>query len=387
MPLREISAKSILIKQKRIDSWFVSRYGMNLYRGCAHDCVYCDGRSEKYRVEGSFAQDVSVKTNAVETLSRELDPSRKRKPFKKAYIFVGGGVGDSYQPAEKEYRLTRQVLELLSVHPFPLHFLTKSALVERDLDLLSKIGEKNRVIISFSFSTVDEKKAAFLEPGASAPSERLRVIEKVRSAGLHAGVYMMPVVPCISDDEITMKETLAAIKDAGAEFAVFGGMTLKEGRQKEYFLHKLKQEAPEKFPFSGARDGKDAAEKISSLYPGNKWGGARGDYYHRIDSRFAALAKKAGLPRRVPPYLYADILDDNDLVTVMLDQLDYCAKLESRNAPYGYAARSASFLQEPIREVRGRGGLRSLSGVGPATERIICEILDTRRCRYLEELL
>jgi DNA repair photolyase len=387
VPVRETSAKSILIKQKRIDSWFVSRYGMNLYRGCAHDCIYCDGRAEKYRVEGSFSEDVVVKTNAVEILKRELDPRRKRKPFKKAYIFVGGGIGDSYQPAETEYRLTRRVLDLLSQHSFPLHLLTKSALIERDLDLLTRVGEKNRVIISFSFSTADDRKAAFLEPGASPPSERLRVIEKVRTAGLHSGVYMMPVVPCISDDEKTMEETLRAITNAGAEFVVFGGMTLKEGRQQEYFLRKITDGMPEYTPFTEELSGTEAAEKIRLLYPGNRWGGARSDYYRTIEERFGVLAKKAGLPRRLPPFLYADILDDNDLVTVMLDQLDYCAKLENRNAPYGYAARSVSYLQESIKEVRRRSGLRGLSGVGPATERLICEILDTRRCRYLEELL
>jgi DNA repair photolyase len=74
--IREIKAKSILIKHKRIDSWFVSRYGMNLYRGCAHSCVYCDGRSELYQVDGIFGEDVAVKTNAVEILRRELMPTR-----------------------------------------------------------------------------------------------------------------------------------------------------------------------------------------------------------------------------------------------------------------------------------------------------------------------
>ena len=74
MNIKEIEAKTILRKYKKIDSWFVSRYGMNLYRGCSHNCVYCDGRAEKYQVEGEFGKNVVVKTNAVDILRRELDP-------------------------------------------------------------------------------------------------------------------------------------------------------------------------------------------------------------------------------------------------------------------------------------------------------------------------
>ena len=116
MPLtiKEIEAKSILRKHKKIDSWFLSRYNMNLYRGCTHNCVYCDGRAEGYYVEGEFGNDVAVKINALEVLRRELDPKRKRTPFKRGYVMVGGGVGDSYQPIEEKYELTRKTLELLS---------------------------------------------------------------------------------------------------------------------------------------------------------------------------------------------------------------------------------------------------------------------------------
>lgn len=111
--VREIEAKSILRRQKRIDSWFVAPYGMNLYRGCTHGCVYCDGRSERYYVDGEFGRDVTVKINAVELLRRELDPARRRKALARGYVFLGGGVGDSYQSAEETYRLARGALEIM----------------------------------------------------------------------------------------------------------------------------------------------------------------------------------------------------------------------------------------------------------------------------------
>ena len=94
MEIKEINAKTLLRKHNKIDSWFVSRYSMNLYRGCAHNCIYCDGRAERYQVQGNFEQEIIVKTNAIEGLKKELNPTRKRNPLKPGFIMVGG-VGDS----------------------------------------------------------------------------------------------------------------------------------------------------------------------------------------------------------------------------------------------------------------------------------------------------
>ena len=157
MTVREIEAKSILRKHKKIDSWFITRYGMNLYRGCRHNCVYCDGRSEGYYVEGEFGKDVVVKVNAIDILRRELDPKRKRVPFRPSFVMLGGGVGDSYQLVEKKYELSRKTLDLLIRYKYPVHILTKSTLVERDLDLIKRINEQNRAIVSFSFSSTNPR--------------------------------------------------------------------------------------------------------------------------------------------------------------------------------------------------------------------------------------
>ncbi|GAH53049.1 unnamed protein product [marine sediment metagenome] len=154
MTIREIEAKSILRKYKKIDSWFISRYGMNLYRGCTHNCIYCDGRAEGYYVDGEFGEDVTVKVNTIEILRRELDPKRKCTSFKRSFVMIGGGVGDSYQPIEEKYQLTQKVLELMDEYNFPVHILTKSTLIKRDIDILKKINKKNRAIVSFSFSSV-----------------------------------------------------------------------------------------------------------------------------------------------------------------------------------------------------------------------------------------
>ena len=373
MTIREIEAKSILRKHKKIDSWFISHYGMNLYRGCSHNCAYCDGRSEGYYVEGEFGEDVAVKVNAVEVLPRELDPERKRTPFKRSFIMVGGGVGDSYQPIEKKYQLTRRVLQLVSEYNFPVHMLTKSTLIKRDIDILKKINEQNRAIVSFSFSSVDDKISAVFEPGVPPPSERLEALSFFKSEGIACGMFLLPVIPLITDTQELMEDAIRKASEVGADFIVFGGMTLKEGKQEGYFLNVLERHCP------------GLTEKYRKIYRGGRWGEATMDYYRSLAVTFNTAARKYKIPKRIPPALYQDILGENDLVIVMLEHIDYLLKIEGRKSPFGYAAYSISQLSEPLSTVMG--DLRKLKGVGEATVDIIKEILRTGGSSYYEQLL
>lgn len=244
MIVKEIEAKTILRKNKKIDSWFISQYGMNLYRGCSHDCTYCDGRAEKYQVEGNFGKEVAVKVNAIDILKRELDPSRKRKPFKRGFFVVGGGVCDSYQPVENKYHLTRKALRLLNHYNLPVHMLTKSILIKKDLDLLKKINSQSRVLVSMSFSSMNDKISAIFEPGVPAPSARLNILKELKKEGLACGIFMLPVIPSITDTEELMEETISKAKEAGLDYLIFGGMTLKEGRQQNHFFNALQNYDP-----------------------------------------------------------------------------------------------------------------------------------------------
>ena len=244
MQIHEVKAKSILRKHKRIDSWFISKYGINLYRGCSHDCSYCDGRAEGYYVEGDFSKDITVKINAEELLNRELDRSRKRKLMSNCFITLGGGVSDAYQHIEKKYELSRKTLLLIEKYNWPVHILTKSDLVLRDLDIIKRINEKSKAIVSFSFSSVDDEISKTFEPGSSLPSKRLEAMKKIKEAGITTGIFYMPVIPLITDSKKQMEETLKKCKNAGAEFVIFGSMTLKPGRQKEYFMDVLSKNYP-----------------------------------------------------------------------------------------------------------------------------------------------
>ncbi len=373
MLVKEIKAKSILRKAKKPDSWFLVNYGMNLYRGCSHNCAYCDGRSEGYYVEGEFGEEISVKINAIDILKKELDPKRKRIPLKHYFVGMVGGVGDSYQPLEEKYKLTRQALELFYENNFPVHILTKSTLIERDIDIIKKINEQNRAIVSFSFSSADDEISAIFEPGVPAPSERLKTLAKFKKEGIACGMYLMPVIPFTTDTPEVMEETIEKAKEINLDFIVFGGMTLKDGRQKEYFQKTLKENFPNLLPH------------YENIYLKNKWGKPTKEYYQSISKTFNLFSKKYKIPRRVPPYLYKDILDEKDLVMVMLEQLDYLAKLEGRHSPYGYAAYCISKLKEPLSGMKE--SLRSIKGVGKVTQSIIKEILKTGSSKYYENLL
>ena len=373
MIIKEIEAKSILRKNNKIDSWFISYYGMNLYRGCTHNCVYCDGRSEGYYVDGEFGKDVVVKINAIDVLRRELDPKRKRTTFKKSYVMVGGGVGDSYQPVEKTYQLTRKTLHLLYEKNWPVNLLTKSTLVKRDIDILKKIDKKNRAIVSFSFSSADDEISAIFEPGVPPPSERLETIEFFKNEGIACGMFLLPVIPFVTDKPELMEETIQRAKDVGVDFIIFGGMTLKDGKQKDYFFETLNKTYPE------------LITEYHHIYRRDKWGQAIGEYYESISQTFNAIAKKYKIPKRIPPALYRDILSENDLVIVILEHIDYLLKLEGRKSPYGYAAYSISKLNEPLSSMKNE--LRKIRGVGEVTERIILEILNTGNSSYYEKLL
>ncbi len=373
MSISEIEAKSILRKHKKIDPWFISCYGMNLYRGCTHNCVYCDGRAEGYYVDGEFGKDVTVKVNAIELLRRELNPQRKRKPFKRAFIMVGGGVGDGYQPVEEKYQLTRQALELIYEYNFPVHMLTKSTLIERDLDLLKKINQKTRVLVSFSFSSVNDTISAIVEPGVPSATKRLNTLARFKQAGIACGMFLMPVVPFITDTPELLEASLRKAAEIGLDFVIFGGMTLKDGRQKEFFMNVLQKHYPH------------LTEEYTVIYPGDKWGGAIGEYYGSLQQTFNRVVRKYKIPKRIPARLFNDILSDNDLVMVILEQLDYLLKQQGQKSPYGYAARSISKLTEPLPTMKGT--LQTLKGVGKVTERIILEILETGTSKYYEKLL
>ncbi len=233
--IKEITARTLLSYYRQPDPWFGIKYNMNLYRGCQHQCIYCDSRSECYQIE-NFA-DILVKVNAIELLDGEL--SRKR--IKGTIGF--GSMNDAYMPLEASRRLTQRALEVIARRQFPVHLLTKSDLVLRDLDLLKQINQVYAAV-SFSITTANDELGKKVEPGAALVSRRFAAMRTLAQNGILTGVTMMPVLPFLEDNEenVTRIVQLAAENGASYILAAFG-VTLRD-RQRTYFYEKLDQLFP-----------------------------------------------------------------------------------------------------------------------------------------------
>jgi len=233
--IKEITAKTILNHVKQPDPWFGLKYNMNLYRGCQHQCIYCDSRSDCYRI-GDFSK-IRVKVNALDLLEDVLPRKRMRGT-------IGfGSMNDPYMPVEQEYQLTGKALEIISSNKFPVHILTKSDLVLRDIDLLKNIS-RVYAAVSFTITTADDELARKLEPGAPLPSDRFRAMHKLAEAGILTGVTMMPMLPFLEDNEQNVLQIVSWAHDSGAAYIIPSfGVSLRPG-SREYYYHKLDQLFP-----------------------------------------------------------------------------------------------------------------------------------------------
>ncbi len=203
---QNIQVKTILNKPKQRDSWFLDDYTVNPYSGCSFNCLYCYIRGSKYGV--NMEEKLSVKTNAVELLDKALALKAKKGQYG---IIVLSSATDPYLQFEKEQLLTRKLLEVILKHKFPVHIITKSDLVIRDLDLLKEIESvailpddlkdklKRKVFITFSFSTINDAVSKIFEPGATPPTLRLKAMETAIDHDFYSGVSLMPLLPFISD--------------------------------------------------------------------------------------------------------------------------------------------------------------------------------------------
>lgn len=278
--IREIQAKVLLSHVKQPDDWFGLKYNMNLYRGCQHRCIYCDSRSECYRIE-DFDHEILVKANAIDLLRKELASKRVKGT-------IGtGSMNDPYMPVEADVNLTGQALDAIAEFRFPVHVMTKSDLVLRDLDTLCRI---NRVYtaVSFTITTADDELGRKLEPGAPLVSKRFRAMKALAEHGIRTGVTMMPILPFIEDDEENVRQIVEQAHAHGASYVIpWFGMSLRD-RQRAYYY-----------------------ERLDQLFPGLKREYQRvyGDQYScqspnvdRLTTLFEELCERHGISTRVEPY-------------------------------------------------------------------------------------
>ena len=212
--------------------------GMNIYRGCTHGCIYCDSRSKCYQMEHDF-EDIEVKRNAPKILEDQL----RRK--KKKCMIGTGAMCDPYMHIEEELQITRQCISLIEKYGFGLSILTKSDRILRDMDILKKINEKTKCVVQVTLTTYDDELCKILEPNVSTTSERVRVLEEMRDAGIPTVVWLCPILPFINDTEENLRGILDyCVKSKVKGILFFGaGVTMREGNR-EYFYSKLDEHFP-----------------------------------------------------------------------------------------------------------------------------------------------
>ncbi len=210
------TARRIISRNASPDLSF--RQSINPYRGCEHGCIYCYARPSHAYADLSpgldFERRIAFKPDAARLLRRELS-----RPAYTVSPLVLGANTDAYQPAERELGITREILEVLREFRHPVNIVTKSALIERDLDILSDLATDGLVSVMVSITTRDDELKRRMEPRAAAPARRLQTLRQLAAAGVPRGVLFAPVIPALNDHEL--EELLTEAAAAGAQTAAY----------------------------------------------------------------------------------------------------------------------------------------------------------------------
>lgn len=213
-------------------------YGMNIYRGCSHGCIYCDSRSRCYQFTHPF-EDIEVKQNAPQLLEMALKSKRKK-------CMIGtGSMSDPYMHCEEKLRLTRRCLEIISQYEFGVAIQTKSDRILQDIDLLDEINQKTKCVVQVTLTTFDDELCRIIEPNVCNTKRRIEVLEEMHKRGIQTVVWLTPILPFINDTE----ENIRAILDACIRVGVKGiicfdmGLTLRDG-DREYYYAALDKHFP-----------------------------------------------------------------------------------------------------------------------------------------------
>lgn len=289
----EERARSIVSRNDSPDIPFSQ--SLNPYRGCEHGCVYCFARPSHAYLDLSpgldFETKLYAKTNAAELLRREF----ARKGYRCSPISLGINT-DAYQPIERRWRITRQLLEVFAEHRHPVSLITKSALIQRDLDLLAPMAREGLVTVYVSITSLDNRLSSKLEPRAAAPHTRLKTVQALHEAGVPVGTMVAPVIPMITDGEI--ERILEAAYEHGARAAGYVLLRLphelKEVWREWLALHYPERAAHVMSLVRQMRGGKDYDSAYGTRMRGE------GPFADLIAMRFAKAYRRIGFGR-LPP--------------------------------------------------------------------------------------
>ena len=265
---------------------------INPYRGCEHGCVYCFARPTHAYFGLSAGLDFETKLFAKPDAAKLLEAELANPKYVCQPIAMGTNT-DPYQPVERSFKVTRSILEVLERADHPVTIVTKSALVARDVDILSRMAKKNLAWVGVSVTTLDRELARRMEPRAATPARRLAAIRALSEAGVPVGVMAAPIIPAVTDHEL--EAILEAARDAGARSAGFVMLRLPY-EIKDLWMEWLDVHAPLKKKrvlelIRGMRNGKLNDGEFGSRFRPS------GGYAGMIRQRFMIAARRLGLER------------------------------------------------------------------------------------------
>jgi len=262
MEYKNIQCQTLLNKITKKDKIFKGKYTLDPYQNCEFGCTYCDS---------SYDKTIYIKTNAVQQLEKEI------KKTKKGTIIIGS-VSDAYQKIEKKHKITRELLEVIKQNNYPCHILTKSNLVLRDIDLLSKMNST----VTITIITLDKKTSQMFEKETPSPTQRLKTIKKLSKKGIKTGVAIIPILPYINEDEI--EKIIKSAKKHNAKYILYKHLELK-GDQKNIFIKTLEKYYP------------SLVKKYEEFYKNSYM--PNDTYITKINNNLEKLCKKYEIKNRV----------------------------------------------------------------------------------------
>lgn len=263
---------------------------VNPYRGCEHGCVYCFARPTHAYMGLSPGLDFEARLFAKPDAARLLDKELSKEGYTPRTIAIGTNT-DPYQPIEKQYRIMREILEVLEARGHPVGIVTKAALVTRDIDILARMAQRGLAKVALSVTTMDRRLARTMEPRAATPTKRLETIRQLTDAGIPTSVLVAPIIPGLNDQEL--ERILDSARAAGAREAGYVVLRLPL-EVAPIFKDWLLRNYPDRYRhvmslIRSMRDGKDYDAEW-----GKRMKGA-GPYAWQIGRRFEIAAKKLGL--------------------------------------------------------------------------------------------
>lgn len=300
-----VEVKSIKKNTGLPDTYFVSKFGFSPYKACQHGCKYCDGRSEKYYVEGDFEKDITIRKNIPNVLEASLKKFRER-----GIIGISSGVSDPYQPIEIKERLMVECAEIISHYKYPAMLFTKSNMVLRDIDLWEEVHKKAGFTLMMSIVYPNDDIRKHFEPYTSSVEQRLKTLKAFKDRGMSVGVLAMPLLPFLTDSSDQMERMMKNYDEIGVDVVMPGGMTLRPGINKKTYFDVIDEYYPH------------LKDQYFDLYSENKQSGSPRKWYaEKVHRRFSSIIHKHNTPEYIPHRLYKNRMPVYDEIYILMTHM------------------------------------------------------------------